>query len=132
MAPPLNTVEVVTLFVTDIEASKAFYARVFGAPEVFGDEVSSVLNFSNLMINLLQRTQAPTLVTPQQVGTPAQGATFLLTIRVENVEAICADLAVLGITLLNGPIDRPWGRRTAAFADPDGFVWEVAQELPAS
>jgi uncharacterized glyoxalase superfamily protein PhnB len=31
--------------------------------------------------------------------------------------------------LLNGPIDRPWGRRTAAFADPAGHLWEVAQEL---
>jgi len=35
-----------------------------------------------------------------------------------------------GVTLLNGPVDRPWGRRTAAFADPSGNVWEVAQILP--
>jgi catechol 2,3-dioxygenase-like lactoylglutathione lyase family enzyme len=32
------------------------------------------------------------------------------------------------VELLNGPIDREWGVRTAAFADPDGHVWEVAQE----
>ena len=33
-----------------------------------------------------------------------------------------------GVELLNGPLDREWGVRTAAFADPDGHVWEVAQE----
>ncbi len=31
--------------------------------------------------------------------------------------------------LLNGPQDRPWGRRTAAFADPAGHVWELAHEI---
>lgn len=32
----------------------------------------------------------------------------------------------LGIDLVNGPIDRPWGIRTALFADPDGHLWEFA------
>jgi hypothetical protein len=30
---------------------------------------------------------------------------------------------------VNGPVDRPWGRN-AAFADPAGHAWEVAQLLP--
>jgi uncharacterized glyoxalase superfamily protein PhnB len=33
------------------------------------------------------------------------------------------------VSLLNGPIDRPWGMRTATFADPDGHIWEIAQQL---
>jgi uncharacterized glyoxalase superfamily protein PhnB len=24
---------------------------------------------------------------------------------------------------------REWGKRTASFADPDGNIWEIAQEL---
>jgi uncharacterized glyoxalase superfamily protein PhnB len=28
-------------------------------------------------------------------------------------------------------MDREWGMRTAAFADPDGHIWEFAQELRA-
>jgi uncharacterized glyoxalase superfamily protein PhnB len=39
----------------------------------------------------------------------------------------CSRLRAIGVELLNGPIDRPWGRRTAAFADPSGHVWEIAQ-----
>ena len=32
-------------------------------------------------------------------------------------------------SLLNGPVDRDWGMRTASFADPDGHIWEIAQQL---
>jgi uncharacterized glyoxalase superfamily protein PhnB len=49
-----------------------------------------------------------------------------LTINVDDVDAVCAELARRGVTLLNGPVDRPWGVRTAAFRDPDGHVWEIA------
>ncbi len=31
-----------------------------------------------------------------------------------------------GVKLLNGPVDRPWGPRTATFADPAGNIWEIA------
>jgi lactoylglutathione lyase len=33
---------------------------------------------------------------------------------------------------LNGPVDRDWGMRTASFTDPDGHIWEIAQELAAA
>jgi len=31
-----------------------------------------------------------------------------------------------GGTILSEPTDRPWGSRTAYFADPEGNVWELA------
>ena len=37
---------------------------MFGAEQVFGDDVSSVLQFDGAMINLLQADRAPELVTP--------------------------------------------------------------------
>ena len=36
-------------------------------------------------------------------------------------------LATRGVVLINGPMDRPWGIRTASFADPDGYIWEIAK-----
>ena len=57
------------------------------------------------------------------------GASFLLTIGVADADAACDELNARGVELLNGPQDRPWGVRTAAFADPDGHVWEVASNL---
>lgn len=29
-----------------------------------------------------------------------------------------------------GPVDRPWGRRNAAFADPDGHIWQFGSDIP--
>jgi uncharacterized glyoxalase superfamily protein PhnB len=45
---------------------------------------------------------------------------------VADVDATCAELERRGVQFLNGPIDRPWGARTAAFRDPAGHVWEIA------
>ncbi len=124
-----NAIEVVTLFVEDIHAAKAFYRSVFAPEIVYEDEVSAVLAFGGAMVNLLAISNAPTLVAPAAVAPAGSGSRILLTIRVESVDETCARLAEKGVTLLNGPIDRPWGRRTAAFADPSSHVWEVAEEI---
>jgi catechol 2,3-dioxygenase-like lactoylglutathione lyase family enzyme len=124
-----NAIEVVTLFVADIAASKAFYRKVFSPEIVYEDEVSAVLGFAGTMVNLLEAGRAPELVTPSPVAAAGVGAAMLLTLRVDDVDAACAALGRLGVPLLNGPIDRPWGRRTAAFADPSGHVWEIAQVI---
>jgi len=52
-----------------------------------------------------------------------------MTIWVDDVDAICGSLRDLGVELLNGPVDRAWGQRTASFADPDGHIWEVAAAI---
>jgi catechol 2,3-dioxygenase-like lactoylglutathione lyase family enzyme len=36
-------------------------------------------------------------------------------------------LPARGVELLNGPIDRLWGIRTASFHDPAGHLWEIAK-----
>ncbi len=125
----LNAIEVVTLFVDDIDEARAFYQTVFAAEVIYTDAVSQVLNFNGLWVNLLQISQASQLVSPLPVAPSQAGSRMLLTIRVVDVDAVCDNLSSRGIALLNGPIDRPWGRRTAAFADPSGHVWEVAHEL---
>jgi uncharacterized glyoxalase superfamily protein PhnB len=52
---------------------------------------------------------------------------MVFTLQVDDVDAKCAELAARGVTLLNGPMDRPWGIRTASFADPAGHIWEIAK-----
>ena len=123
-------IEVITLFVEDVAAARTFYVDVLGGEVIFADEGSAVVKLSNLMVNLLHVDNAPTLVEPVQVGGPTAGARALYTIRVDDADAAYQELIERGATFLNGPIDRPWGRRTAAFADPAGNVWEIAQELP--
>jgi catechol 2,3-dioxygenase-like lactoylglutathione lyase family enzyme len=123
----LSHFEVITLFVPDIALARSFYERVFGVDVVYGDAVSAVFGFAGTMVNLLGDREAPTLVAPLPLG--FGGVRMLLTIKVDDVDAECARLQTLNVELLNGPVNRPWGRRTAAFADPAGHVWEIAQEI---
>ena len=120
----------ITLFTEDLERSKAFYQETFGLPVVFEDEDSAVFNFDDTLINLLKVSAAPELIAPGTVAGPRAGSRFQLTIGVDDVDAVCAELARRGVQLLNGPMDRPWGIRTASFTDPAGHIWEIAQDLP--
>jgi catechol 2,3-dioxygenase-like lactoylglutathione lyase family enzyme len=85
MIKALSKLDVITLFVEDLPASKTFYTEVFGLEVIWEDDASAVVKMSELEAH--------------------------------------------GVKLLNGPVDRPWGRRTAAFADPAGNTWEIAQVL---
>ena len=117
----------ITLFVEDLGAARQFYRDVFGLPVKFEDDASAVFDFGNSLVNLLQATAAQELIEPAAVATREAGARLQLTIQVEDVDATCAELARRGVQLLNGPIDRPWGIRTASFRDPGGHIWEIAQ-----
>ncbi len=129
MTVPLKTVGAITLFVEDPQRSKTFYQRFFDLPATYEDDDSAVFSFENLIVNLLRRTAAGELIAPAPVADRKAGSHFQLTIWVDDADAACAALATRGAELLNGPMDRDWGVRTAAFTDPDGHVWELAQQL---
>jgi catechol 2,3-dioxygenase-like lactoylglutathione lyase family enzyme len=93
----------------------------------FEDGDSAVFKFKNTLINLLKTSAAHELIEPAVVGTREAGSRFQLTIEVDDVDATCAKLTSRGVQLLNGPIDRPWGVRTACFKDPAGHIWEIAK-----
>jgi catechol 2,3-dioxygenase-like lactoylglutathione lyase family enzyme len=117
----------ITLFVEDLEAAKRFYWEVFGLPVKFEDDDAAVFDFGNTIINLLKATAAPDLIKPAAVASRDAGSRLQLTIEVDDVDAMCAKMAARGVELLNGPMDRPWGVRTASFRDPGGHIWEIAQ-----
>ncbi|MGX6601389.1 VOC family protein [Micromonosporaceae bacterium Da 78-11] len=125
----MNTVEVITLFVEDLDAGRAFYENVLGLEVVYADDASAVVRMENLMINVLRVDRADMLVEPRPVAAPDAGTRLLFTIAVQDADAVHEELKQHGVTILNGPVDRPWGRRTVAFADPAGNVWEAAQIL---
>jgi catechol 2,3-dioxygenase-like lactoylglutathione lyase family enzyme len=117
----------ITLFVEDLDATKRFYREVFGLPIHYEDDASAVFMFGDTMVNLLNVSAAPELIAPAAVGSADAGARFQFTLAVDDVDAMCAELSKRGVELLNGPIDRPWGIRTASFRDPAGHIWEIAK-----
>ena len=119
-------ISAITLFTEDLAASKEFYARAFALPVDYEDDDSAVFRVGDTLINLLRADAARELVEPAAVGAADGSARMQLTLGVDDVDAVCSVLASRGVELLNGPMDRPWGIRTAAFADPSGHIWEIA------
>jgi lactoylglutathione lyase len=130
LSTPLNSVGAITMFVDDLGRSKSFYRDVFSLPVIFEDDESVVFGFENTVLNLLLSSAAGELIDPANVAEREAGSRFQLTVWVDDADRVCADLGGHGVSLLSGPIDRPWGQRTASFVDPDGHIWEIAQKIP--
>ena len=94
---------------------------------MFEGPTSAVFAFGKTLINLLKIEQANELITPAKEANRDAGTRFVFTISVDDVDEMCTELANRGVKLLNGPIDRPWGIRTASFMDPAGYIWEIAK-----
>jgi catechol 2,3-dioxygenase-like lactoylglutathione lyase family enzyme len=118
-----------SLFVEDLQATKTFYREVFGVKVIFEDESSVAVKFENVIVNLLRVENAQEIVEPGVVARRDSGSRFQLSIWVEDVDAVCAELQKRGVKLLTGPTNRLWGMRTANFVDPAGHSWEVDQRM---
>jgi lactoylglutathione lyase len=126
----LKKINVVVLFVADLERAKAFYRDTLGMKLKFGDPTSAGFDFDTTLLILLEIASAQDLLNKEAVpGQRPSGTTSLLVSFVENVDATYAELAAKGVEFVREPIDREWGLRTAHFKDPDGNIWEIAHSL---
>jgi len=72
---------------------------------------------------------APEIIAPGVVAPREAGSRFQITTWVPDVDAVAAQLRQRGVSILQGPLDRPWGVRTLNFVDPAGHSWEVGQQI---
>jgi catechol 2,3-dioxygenase-like lactoylglutathione lyase family enzyme len=121
----------ITLFVEDVDRASSFYRKAFGLQPAFEDDTDAMFSLENTLLFLTKSSEAPRMIAPAVAGSPGNGPRHVFAIIVDDVDAVCAELTGKGVTLLNGPEDRSWGMRTANFQDPDGYVWEIATELPS-
>ena len=126
-----NGLFAVTIYADDLSASRRFYGDLLQMQEIFANHDSVVYQMGSACLNVLMKENAPELVEPLPIAPSSAGSRSLLTVTVENVDAAYAALVARGVVFLNGPVDRPWGMRTAAFADPSGHCWELAQKIDA-
>jgi catechol 2,3-dioxygenase-like lactoylglutathione lyase family enzyme len=115
-----------TLFTRDLEESRSFYEKALGLKSIFDDEVSVIFSCGDTVINLLAETEAPVLLSPAELAPSTAGVRAVYTLRYSDIDGAAAELKAAGVTILNGPIDRPWGVRTVSFQDPSGHTWELA------
>jgi catechol 2,3-dioxygenase-like lactoylglutathione lyase family enzyme len=116
-----------TLHVSDVARAREFYQRAFGLEGQQLDTDTVMIKFTGQYVFLHQDPahQPPGGVVEEQ-GKSGAGQFAII---VEDVDAVRAELDANGVTLASGPEDRAWGMRTITFADPDGYVWEIAQPL---
>ena len=129
MEGTLRDVGAITLFCDDLESSRSFYRDALGWTLLFADDNSAAFDAGNTIVNLLRADEAVELIAPAVVAPRTAGARMQLSIFTDDVDAACDSLRTAGIAIASGPMNRPWGMRTATFHDPSGHVWEIAQEI---
>jgi lactoylglutathione lyase len=130
MGMTLKRIDVVVLFVSDVDRAKKFYRDTFGLQPQTEDEVSAFFKLESISIALLGPVAAHDLLSADAVAVnPSAGASSQLVAFVSDVDAVYADLVAQGVEFVREPTDREWGLRTAHFKDPDGHIWEIAQPI---
>ena len=117
----------INLIVGDLDRSKTFYREVFGLPPQHEEEEVAVFRFKNMYV-MLQHDPAHQ-ARPGEVLGLAQKGVGQFAIVVADVDAVAAELEEHGVKLISGPANRDWGMRTLTFADPGGYIWEIAQDV---
>ena len=127
MADWTRQIGAMTLHVSDVARAKEFYQRAFGLDGQQLDPDTVMVKFTDLYVFLHQDPahQPPGGIVAGQ----AKDGVGQFAIIVEDVDAVRAELEAGGVTLISGPENREWGMRTVTFADPDGYVWEIAQPI---
>ncbi len=117
----------VTIAVDDLADTRRWYSDVFGMPIVDESETSCTFRFpEGVFVNLNTLAGVAELIEPAHAGPPGTPPRLVMTLEVEDVDAVADRLRELGVAPLNGPVDRPWGSRTMSLGDPSGNCWELA------
>lgn len=118
-------ITLITLGVTDLERAITFYRDGLGLPLRAGDGV--FFETSGTWLSLFPRDELA-----QDAGVAAQGSGFrgfalAHNVRTrEDVERLLAQAVAAGGRLVKPAGEAFWGGYHGYFADPDGFLWEVA------
>jgi len=126
----LSGINVVVLFVADLDRAKAFYRDTLGLEIGDEDPQSVMFSLGSVMLLLIANSAGQELLGDDAIATSRpSGTTFQLVSFVEDVDALFTDLTAKGVEFVRQPVDQPWGLRTAHFKDPEGNVWELAQPV---
>ena len=101
----------------DYARSVAFYRDVIGL-HIFREWVTGTVFFLGGGLLELSRSAPP--VTEDKIS---------LWLQVRDVDAEFARLEAAGVTVVEAPVDEPWGLREARIRDPDGLML-VLVEIP--
>lgn len=118
-------IDYVIWYVASLRRSIMFYRDVIGLTMRIEGDGYVEFAVDNTKFSLFERSKLPALIGRGAGSAPCGEIGFI----VDDVDAEAARLDGLGVAILTGPIDRPWGERTLHFSDPDGNIIEFTQKL---
>ncbi|QIS38385.1 VOC family protein [Clavibacter capsici] len=113
---PVTGPDFISLQVTDLDASRAFYERYLGLVRSPAGPPHAVV-FTTTPIAFALRDVVPGT---DIAGTPQPGIGAALWLHATDVQGIHDALVADGHRIVTEPFDGPFGR-TFTFADPDGY-----------
>jgi len=118
----------ITLGVRDLEFSGKFYTETLGwKPSTASNEGITFIQTGGVVLALFPRDELAkdALVSPE--GNGFSGFTLAHNVISEKeVDDVIAGLKSKGVKVKKEPQKVFWGGYSSYFADPDGFLWEVA------
>lgn len=121
-------ISIVTLGVEDLEESTAFYRDGLGWPAEETDGDIAVFETAGPTLALYPREALA-----EDAAVPPEGDGFRGLTLAHNVESKAAvdgaldDVRAAGADIVKPAGETDWGGYSGYFADPDGFLWEVAR-----
>ena len=124
-------ISIITLGVSDLARSIAFYRQGFGFPylaESSSDDIAFFeVNRGTLRLALYPRAALAEDATVADAPCAFAGFTLAHNLRTaEEVDAAFAALINAGARPVKTPQPVFWGGYSSYIADPDGFLWEIA------
>jgi catechol 2,3-dioxygenase-like lactoylglutathione lyase family enzyme len=120
-------ITLLTLGVADLERATRFYRDGLGLPQHPGPDGVAFFETGRTWLALFPREDLARDAGVASEGHGFRGFTIAHTVRSpEEVDRLLAEAVGAGATLVKPGQRASWGGYTGYFADPDGFLWEVA------
>src|SRR6266516_2358964 len=110
-------ISLVTLGVQDLRRARAFYERLGWSQAQQVDDEVCFFQAGGMVFGLWAALG----------GHGAPGVELAHNVRsADEVAALLSEAEAAGATIVRPAALQPWGGTSGAFADPEGYVWEVA------
>jgi len=120
-------ISLVTLGVSDLERATRFYEEVLHLPRLQSPPTISFFELGKTWLALYPRDLLAADVGIAAEGSGFAGFTLAHNVRSKmEVDRLLEEVAALGGRIVKSPRHAEWGGYSGYFADPDGFLWEVA------
>lgn len=120
-------ISIITLGVEDLDRATAFYRDGLGLPEHEFDGGITFFETAGTWLALFPREELAADADVAAEGSGFRGFTLAHNVESEGaVDSVLNEAEAAGADIVKPAEATDWGGYSGYFADPDGFLWEVA------